>query len=198
MTHDFLGDRRKALEEAFFKKAEKQQLEAYREKLAAAEQREELRQISGMENDHVLDALVALGVTGETMAALALVPLVHVGWADGILQASERKAILRAAHEKGIEEGTPAAELLDHWLDEEPRPALFDTWCEYIGALEPLLDAEHLDILKNEITSKAREIARKAGGILGIVSISDSEEKALDEIEAAFPVIAPDAEPDKD
>lgn len=192
MTHDFLGKRRKALEEAFFKKAEKQQLEAYRHKLAAAEQKDELREISGMENDHVLEALVELGVTGETMAALALVPLVHVGWADGILQVAERKAILRAAHEKGIDEGSAAAELLDHWLEDEPRAELFDAWCEYIGALEPLLDAEHLDILKSEITSKAREIARKAGGLLGIVSISDSEEKALAEIEAAFPEIAAD------
>jgi hypothetical protein len=187
MSQDFLGDRKQALEEAFFKKAEKAQVDAYREKLARKAQRDQLRELSGMDDEGVLDALIELGVSAETMAALALVPLVHVAWADGVVQAAERKAILQAAGEKGIEEGSPAAALLAGWLEDEPGSDLFKAWREYIGALEPVLDAEHLATLKAEITAKAEEIARKAGGFLGIAAISEEEEEALGEIERAFP-----------
>ncbi|MEZ6092963.1 MAG: hypothetical protein R3C03_01815 [Pirellulaceae bacterium] len=44
-----------------------------------------------------LGALVAVGVNGETLTSLGLVLLIHVAWADGVIQPEEKKAILKAA-----------------------------------------------------------------------------------------------------
>lgn len=187
MTKDILSKRKEALEEAFFKKAEQEQVAKYRDKLSKQKTIEELREISGMENETVLGHLVDAGITGDTMAAIALVPLVHVAWSDGALEPRERDAILHAAEHKGIGADAPARELLEKWLEDKPADDLFDAWRDYVGGLEKHLDAEQLAELREQIVAFAREVARAAGGFLGIGSVSDSETRAIDEIAAAFP-----------
>ncbi len=186
MTKDILSERKQALEEAFFKKAEKEQVAKYREKLSKQQTIEELREISGMDNEKVLSHLVDAGITGETMAAIALVPLVHVAWSDGAIETKEREAILQAAEHKGINADSPARDLLDKWLEQNPGDELFGAWCDYVGNLDQHLDAGQLAELRDQIVEFAREIARAAGGFLGFGSVSDSETRALEEIAAAF------------
>ena len=72
----------------------------------AAARRTSCARRPGMTDDAVLDKLVALGLRGNTIAALSLVPLIQVAWADGTIQDNERTAILQGAHGKGLEEGT--------------------------------------------------------------------------------------------
>jgi len=187
MSKDILSERKQALEDAFFKKAEKDQVDKYREKLRVQETLEELREISGMESDEVLGHLIEVGITAETMAAIALVPLVHVAWSDGVLDKKERKAILEAASSKGISSDAPAHDLLIEWLDDKPGSDLFDAWAEYVGALRAHLEQEQVEELRDQIVGFAREVARAAGGLLGFGSVSESETKALEEIAAAFP-----------
>jgi hypothetical protein len=187
MTKDILAERKQALEDAFFQKAEKEQVEKYRDKLGKQKTLDELREISGMESEKVLNHLVDVGITGETMAAIALVPLVHIAWSDGDLEKKERKAISAAAEHKGIKSETPARELLDQWLEKKPGRELFAAWAEYIGALDAHLEADQLAELRDQIVEFAREVARSAGGFLGFGSVSESETRALEEIAAAFP-----------
>ena len=73
-----------------------------------------------MTDDAVLDKLVELGLKPNTIAALSLVPLIEVAWADGEIQDNERTAILQGAHGKGLEEGTDGYELLQTWLKGKP------------------------------------------------------------------------------
>src|SRR6185436_4385506 len=94
--------------------------------------REELRKASGMTDDAVLDQLVALGLRSNTIAALSLVPLIQVAWADGAIQDNERTAILQGAHGKGLEEGSDGYELLQRWLERQPGDELFTAWEAYI------------------------------------------------------------------
>jgi uncharacterized membrane protein YebE (DUF533 family) len=55
-----------------------------------------------------------LWIRAETVAALSVVPLVEVAWADGALNAKERRAIVeRAAIAPDSTEGA----LLEVWLD---------------------------------------------------------------------------------
>ena len=180
---DSLKERGRSLEEAFFKKEESKQLEGHRKKL----QVNELAEASGLDNTKALAPLVDLGVTADTIAAIALVPLIHVAWADGEMQENERKAILEAADEKGIKNDSPAHQLLDSWLDERPKATLFAAWSEYIGALKDEVDDKALAELKESIASFARDVAKSAGGFLGIKAVSGDEERALDEVEKAFP-----------
>jgi hypothetical protein len=183
---DTLEDRGRALENQFFDKENKEKLAAMKSKLDSQSSREELRKASGMSDDAVLDKLVALGLKANTIAALSLVPLIAVAWADGTIQDNERTAILQGAHGKGLEQGTDGYELLTTWLAKKPSEDLFSAWESYIKALASQLNDEQNRLLKNQIVGFAKMVAAAAGGILGFGKVSGAEEKILDKIEAAF------------
>src|SRR5262249_23926806 len=143
MSQDFLGDRKKALEESFFAKqnaALVERLRAQREKQSRAE---DLARVSLIRDPEVVEKLVELGLDAATWVALSLVPLVEVAWADGRVERREREAILAAAIEHGIEPGSPSREMLESWLDAPPQGALFAAWGAYAtGLAAKLSDAE--------------------------------------------------------
>lgn len=183
---DSLEERGRALENQFFDKENKQKLAAMKEKLDSQTTREELRKASGMSDDAVLDKLVTLGLRANTIAALSLVPLISVAWADGAIQDNERTAILQGAAGKGLEQGTDGYELLQTWLAKSPSEELFTAWEAYIKALASQLNDEQNRLLKNQIVGFAKMVAASAGGILGFGKVSGAEEKILGRIETAF------------
>jgi hypothetical protein len=187
-THDtqILADRRKALEEQFFARHERELVERVRHEAAEKERKEGLAEASGIRNAEVLDRLAALGLDAGTVAALGLVPLVEVAWADRELHDREREAVLRAAGDAGVSEGTAAHDLLTTWLDKHPGGDLLEAWKGYVGALGKSLDTAERQALRDSIMSRARSVAAAAGGFLGVGRISDVEEQKLAELEAAF------------
>ena len=186
MSEVTLEERGRALENQFFEKENQKKLEAMRSKEAAQTTRDDLRKASGMTDDAVLDKLVGLGLKTNTIAALSLVPLIEVAWADGEIQDNERNAILQGAHGKGLEQGSDGYELLQSWLRKQPTAELFDAWTAYIKALAGQLNDEQNKLLKNQIVGFAKMVAASAGGFLGIGKVSAGEEKVLNRIEAAF------------
>src|SRR5262245_36827258 len=130
--HKALEERGKALEDEFFYKEDQKKLAQMKDKIDAQAGREELKKVSGMSDDAVLDQLVALGLRANTIAALSLVPLIAVAWADGTIQDNEREAILQGAHGKGLDKGSPGHELLLSWLNKKPDDSLFGAWEAYI------------------------------------------------------------------
>lgn len=183
---EFLGERRHALEDAFFKKQETADLARLRADLARKSTREELATATGIADPAVLDRLVDLGVGGPTLTALALAPLIQVAWADGEIQAGERSAILDAARKRGIADGSPSFALLTAWLTERPEPVLDDAWSAYTRALCESMTADQRAALKQQVVSFARGVAEAAGGFLGLNKISAAEEQALSAIGRAF------------
>ena len=186
MSEVTLEERGRALENQFYEKENQQKLAAMKQKLDSQASKDELRKASGMSDDAVLDRLVVLGLRANTIAALSLVPLITVAWADGQIQDNERTAILQGAHGKGLEEGTDGYELLQTWLKDRPKDELFEAWESYIKALASQLNEEQNRLLKNQIVGFAKMVATSAGGLLGFGKVSSSEEKALHRIEAAF------------
>jgi hypothetical protein len=181
-----LEERGRALENQFYEKENQQKLAAMKQKLDTQRTKDELRKASGMSDDAVLEKLVGLGLRGNTIAALSLVPLLQVAWADGAIQDNERTAILQGAHGKGLEQGTDGYQLLQSWLERKPDEALFTAWEAYIKALTAQLNDEQNRLLKNQIVGFAKMVAAAAGGILGFGKVSSAEEKVLERIEAAF------------
>ena len=183
---DFLDDRRAALEDEFFHKENEAKLAKLREQLSAKESKEELKKASGMTDDAVIDKLVGLGLRGTTVAALSLVPLIAVAWADGELQDNERESIMQAANAKGMGPGTPGHEILTSWLTKKPDDSLVDAWQDYMKALMAQLNDEQVRMLKNQIVGFAKVIAESAGGFLGFSKVSGKEKEVLARIEQAF------------
>ena len=186
MSEVTLEERGRALEDQFYDKQNHEKIAAMKEKLDAQSSKEDLRKVSGMADDAVLDKLVHLGLAANTIAALSLVPLIQVAWADGEIQDNERTAILQGAHGKGIEQGSPGYELLQSWLAKQPSGELIDAWEAYIKALVGQLSDEQNRLLKHQIVGFAKMVAGAAGGFLGIGRVSASEEKVLHRIESAF------------
>ena len=186
MSEVTLEERGRALENQFYEKQDQEKLAAMKQKLESQATRDELRKASGMTDDAVLDRLVSLGLRANTIAALSLVPLIEVAWADGEIQDNERSAILQGAHGKGLEQGSDGYELLQSWLRKKPDSGLLEAWESYIKALTGQLNDEQNKLLKNQIVGFAKMVAAAAGGFLGVGKVSKSEEKVLSRIDAAF------------
>ena len=101
MSGEAFEKRRRAFEEEFFQKQSQKLVDKLRETLQKKQTREELEQITGIQDAGVLDTLMAMHLAKDTFAAFALYPLVEVAWADGTVDEKERKAFLAAAAEHG-------------------------------------------------------------------------------------------------
>ena len=184
---DALGDRRKELEESFFAKQNQQLVEKLRAEKQKGQTKEAIRELTGIKNDTVLEKLVSLKLTSETIAALSLFPLIEVAWADGVIDAKEVAAVLDAAHAGGILKGSSAHTLIENWLKLKPPAALHTAWVNYVQGLCEAMKAEDKVLLKNELLGKARQVAEASGGVFGMGNkVSKSEAEALKKLEDAF------------
>lgn len=187
MVGELRTDGRPSLEEEFFARINKELIEDFREKKSRDDARQELTNLSGIQDEETLNHLLDQGINPSTMASLMLAPLVLVAWADGDVDAKEREAILRAVSEKGLDPFHPAYKLLDSWLNITPDQKLFTTWKTYIQSLSETMDRPSFLALKKEILGRAKEVAEAAGGFLGFGrKISGAEKEELERLEEAF------------
>jgi hypothetical protein len=187
VAENVLGDRRKALEEQFFTKQNERLRQQLRESQQKQASREALARVAGDAHPEVLDKLVELGIGPETWAALEIVPLIEVAWADAQLDEKERSAVLAAAETNGITPGSPGHELLEDWLTHRPDARLLGAWGEYIVGLCADLDPAQKHALRDEILGRARSVAEAAGGFLGLGNkISREEEVVLQQLAKPF------------
>ena len=179
MSHNALSDRRKALEDSFFQDQESKKISRLREQLAAKKDQAALGAASGIDDAQLLEALVKLDVGASDLAALALIPLVQVAWADGTMKDGEREAILQAAASQGVSKESHGHELLEAWLSSAPGSALFEAWTSYVEALLTQMDQANADALKESVLGLAHDVASAAGGLLGLASVSKTEKEVL-------------------
>ena len=183
---DVFGDRRKALEDSFFRERDQQLLDKLRMELETVEAHKHLAHVSGILDESVLKNLVQAGVRAETLTALTLIPLVEVAWADGAVSADERNAVLKAAAENGIKQGSAAHELLARWLEDRPDVRIIASWKEYVHALAKAMPADAIAVMRERLILRCRRVAEAAGGFLGLTGkISKVEQAAIDEFERA-------------
>lgn len=186
MSSGSFGDRRRALEESFFRKSDKELVEKLKADLAKKERKQALAAASGIEDDSVLESLLSVNVGSETLACVSLVPLIQVAWADGQVQKEEREAILAAAAGFGIHPNDPSHDLLESWLLNRPGDELYAAWKDYVSALSASLPESEREKLKSDVLGRAHNVAASAGGILGIGNISKREKEVLAELEEVF------------
>jgi hypothetical protein len=184
---DALRERGKGLEDEFFRREDQKLLARLQELRKAELNREQLAKATGITKPEVLDRLLKLGIQVETLAALSIVPLVEVAWADGSLDAKERAAVLEHAGAGGITKGSPAYALLEAWLQHRPSQQLLDAWRDLVRTIRQEIGAEEAERLKAEILERARLVARASGGVLGLGSkVSSAEAAILAHLERPF------------
>jgi tellurite resistance protein len=177
----------KTLIDSMFHEQEQQVRKAFRERMEKIGQREQLTQVSGIQDEALLDRLIALEIGPETLAALEVVPLVFVAWADGGVQAEERETIITFAQAAGIRPQDGRYPLLEHWLKRRPKAEAMDAWKHYVKDLCQRLEKQEIENLKHELLDRAQEVAKVAGGFLGFGNkITASERSVLEALEQAF------------
>ena len=186
MSGDFLTDRRRALEASFFLKRNQKLLEDLKQQMATEADIGALADASGVQDESLLQELVGMGITSETLAALSLVPLVEVAWADGKVAGQEREAVLKAAEDTGVQPDSAARKLLEEWIDEGFDPELRKSWQDYVAALVPTLSAPQKSRLKQELIGRAEQVASAAGGMLGLNKVSAAEREVIDTLASSF------------
>ena len=133
---EILRDRGQSFEDEFFRREDQRLMERLSELKAVEATGEALGKASGITNPAVLEKLMELGIRAETIAALSIVPLVEVAWADGPLDAKERRAIVERA---AVDCDSTAGALLEAWLDRRPDPKLLIAWTHLVQAMSEQL-----------------------------------------------------------
>jgi hypothetical protein len=148
----------------------------------------QLAQVSGITDESILDELLVHDISAAHAAALPLVPLLLVAWADGAMDAPERLVIMKAMKDHDLIPSQPAYELLVSWLDEPPGHFLFELWDIYVRGIRTVMDESTYEEWKNRIMDRAEFVAAAAGGFWGIgFTISDAEKAMLAKLDDSFP-----------
>ncbi|MDX7951900.1 hypothetical protein P7D22_12035 [Lichenihabitans sp. Uapishka_5] len=180
MDSNDLQVRGRSLEDAFFTRENERLRLGLRADPAAATD-------LGLADAGAFDRLRDMDVAGDTVAALTLIPVVAIAWADGDLHDKERAALLQAAEAAGIAPGSASHVLLESWLVRRPDPELFERWKSFIVALCADMPPRAVEGLRADLLHRAHAVADAAGGILGFARVSAREREILIELEHAFP-----------
>jgi len=178
-TEKPLEDLRKAHEEEYFRKANA-------EAAAKLKKRVDL-QGTGIQDTSLIDHLLTLGFDADSARALYLLPLVDVAWADGAVQAAERREILTALDKQGIAPHTKAYNLVLRWVD---RGAADESYLNARTLLEPIV--HELKKSGKDPSSWILEASEKVANVtnslfgLGSKMISKEEKAYLENLAKKF------------
>lgn len=162
--------------------------EILRERLATLKKKEEnmqtLSEVSGIKDHLVLQQLVDLDIRPEILAALCLIPIIEVAWANGSVDKKEMNAILEAAKKNSF---SGDEDILREWLQNKPNPKLMEAWEIYMQGLCGIIDNDAIYSLQHEIISHIQSVAEASGGFFGLTKpISNNEQKMIDKIKGFF------------
>ncbi len=184
--YDTIHQRGRALEEAFFADRDKQLLDNLRRRLTMEEAQKVLGAATGAMDSIPLPELTGVAAP-QFLAILGIFPMVDVAWCDGEVSDAERRAMLDAAHEMGVERGSTCHQLLDRWLETRPAENVEKLWGDYVQAVCAALDSSTVAKLKRGVIDRAEKIAAASGGFLGMGNkISAAERTCLDRLAMAF------------
>jgi AcrR family transcriptional regulator len=186
LTHDDgIGGNKRAHEDDYFRKKDRELLESLRKADQQARQRQALEQQTGIHDPETLRELSDLGFTLETIALLPLVPVLQVAWAESGISAAERRLIVDLARSRGIAAGSPADQQLSEWLDAKPSEATFQKATRLIAAMVDAPD-HGIDFSPDQLIEQCDRIAHASGGIFGIGAVSAEERAVLQQVAAAL------------
>jgi hypothetical protein len=170
---DAFDELRKAKEEEYFHKKERELLEKLRQRSAVEADRKGMAAVVQSEDPRLLEDLRELGYTAATVKLLFAVPLIQVAWGSGSVDDKERALILELAR---ADDG-PARSQLTAWLDQKPAEEFFSQSLRIIGSL-----IGGSGEAKQDLLASCLRIAQASGGILGLGSVSSGERDALERV----------------
>jgi len=185
MANDSLSGKREH-EEEYFRKQDQELVEKMRRAAATAEARRALGAQTGIQDPDLLDDVIRLGFSAETVGLLPLVPILQVAWAEGGVSSAERALIVDLARTRGIVEGSPADAQLSDWLAHRPAPDVFSRAARLVAAIVAAGSSAAPDFSAADLVSQCEKIAAASGGFLGLGKVSPAERTAIEQIQHAL------------
>lgn len=191
MTKPFATDafekRGQALEDEYFKTRDSQLVAKLKSVFQRTFSKDELRRTSGIQNDAVLDRLVKLSLSDQSLTAFKLYPLVEIAWADGAVDDRERQAVVKAAEQFGVPPGSQALANLESRLRSGPDEDSRTAWRMFAQELRKTLTPQELATFRADLLEYANQVAKASGGVFGdVLAISPGEKRAIKAITDAL------------
>ncbi len=183
---DFLDDRRRASEDDYFRKKDRELIEKMRQAAAADRAKTELSTRTGLSDPALIAELGALGFTPDTISVLPLVPVVQMAWAEGGITPAERDMLIRLARGRGIAAGGAADQQLSDWMARRPSDDVFARAMRLIRAMLDTGTAVDGSLNADDVIKYSESIAAASGGLFGIGKISAEERETLGQIVSAL------------
>lgn len=180
MADEPLSSRKRAQEEDYFQKRDRELIEKARRQARVEQQLRELGERVGVTDPEISRELAELGFTPDTVKLLPLVPVLEMAWAEGGVTADERKMVVDVARARGVEDGSAADRQLGEWLDRRPDESVFRRAGRLINAL--FASDARMTITPDDIIKYCEAIADASGGLFGIRRVSSDERATLDRI----------------
>lgn len=181
-----LDDRRRALEEDYFRKKDQELVEKLRRQADALSGRESMARSIGIDDDELLKELEERGFTASTVSLLQLMPLIEVAWAEGRVSDAERTMIVEVARAHGIAQGTHADAQLGEWLERQPSDEVFTSALRVMRAVFETLPSDQRKHRFDSLVTYCTALASASGGIFGFGSISAQEADVMRRVAAAL------------
>jgi len=174
------------LEQQWFQEKEAREREKLREAFErkAADEHNKRKIAGGLGTDDqaVIDRIHALGLDGDVVEVIHLLPLIQVAWADGAVSIRERTAILAAVEAHGVEPHSPAGLFVASLLEARPSDTMLE---EILAILKDILAAR--DLHPSSMLEACREVAEASGGLLGLGNkVSAEEQEAIRKVVRAL------------
>jgi hypothetical protein len=131
-----------------------------------------------------LPKFMEMGLLPEEYAYLLLLPVFGVAWADGKVQAQEVRKLVSSANSfssLGINEQHP---IVEKWLKEPLSQADLESGLDFLRDLSVHEDFGEITVARlEEVVRLCHEVAKSAGGVLGIAAVSGAEKKVINALE---------------
>lgn len=169
-------------EERYFRSLDIEQRRELRKRMdsgaRALEEKRKIASAAGTDDLSVADRIKALGFDDDSARIFELLPLVHVAWADGSVQRSERAAIFKILEQREISEDSSAFQMMASLLEEKPSDAFMQETLEIVRDMTGGLNSRTADVVDLCI-----EVAAASGGFLGLGRrIGDEERQLINDI----------------
>lgn len=129
----------------------------------------------------VIETAAEIGYPPHKLPLLFMVPLVQVAWAEGFVQAGEKRVILRYAEGFEINGNEENFRQLGIWLADRPTDEFYDESLEDLQIILVNIPAKQAAYLRGILQTGCVEVANAAGeiGLLRSRSSIQREEKEL-------------------
>jgi hypothetical protein len=179
---DKLETRLRSLEEEIFYQVDLKLMEKLRTDTQQEEKRQQLSKLMHVEDKATLDELIEQGIDQNSVAALLLVPLAVVAWADGRITDEERSTVIDIAAKYAKEDSGPFIDVVKHWLKREPSEALWNAWLTYVRTLREQSLGPATEMLSEKLIDHARKVAEASHSFLSFKRINAEKQQALDRV----------------